>query len=146
MEEFILQGGANFLKITFSKVFGFPDQTWHFGGYDTESELEIYSDGFKIHSNLYISTGDIYEFYQQLVEANKILSGSVHLMSYEGNLECDLKYNINGHISISGIFSKQNMYSNKLNFHFESDQSYIQSTLHQLEAITNKYGGPKGVK
>jgi hypothetical protein len=146
MDEFTIQGGSDYLKITFNEVYGFPDTTCHFGGYDTKSEIEIYSDGFKLNSALWISTGEIYEFYQQLLKANEVLNGATLLSSYEGNLECNLKYDVNGHIIINGMFSKQNEYSNKLSFNFKSDQSYIQSTLRQLEAIANKYGGMKGIK
>lgn len=64
----------------------------------------------------------------------------------EGNLECNATYGNDGHVSIRGIFSKQNALDNQLKFYFESDQSYIQSTLTELETIANKYGGRKGIK
>lgn len=134
------------MKITLIEVYGFPDTTCHFGGYDSRSEIEIYSDGFQLISSLWISTGEIYEFYVQLLTANEVLNGAAFLSSYEGNLECNLKYDVNGYVIINGIFSKQNEYNNKLNFNFKSDQSYIQSTLYQLEAIANKYGDMKGTK
>ncbi|MHB8208138.1 WapI family immunity protein [Mucilaginibacter sp.] len=146
MEEFTLKGNGSYLKIELVEVYGFPESTSHSGGYDTKSIVEIYSDGFKVSSIVWISTGEIFEFYRSLKQTNQLLIGTAYLYHLEGNLECNATYGNDGHISIRGIFSKQNMLDNQLKFHFESDQSYIQSTLIELEIITNKYGGMKGIK
>jgi hypothetical protein len=146
MEEFTLKGNGSYLKIEFIEVYGFPESTSHSGGYDTKSVVEIYSDGFKISSIVWISTGEIFEFYNGLKQANQLLTGTAYLYHLEGNLECNVTYENDGHVAISGIFTKQNALNNLLKFHFESDQSYIQSTLIELEIIMNKYGGLKGIK
>jgi hypothetical protein len=146
MEEFTLRGGGDYVKITLTEIFGFPETTCFNGGYDTKSAIEIYSDGFKVHSTIWISTGEIFEFYDQLLIANKNLKGIAYLRNMEGNLEMNVRYGNDGHVEIAGIFTKQNSLNNTLNFNIESDQSYIQSTLKQLEPITNKYGGMKGIK
>ena len=146
MAEFTLKGDGNYLKIELVEVYGFSETTSYSGGYDTKSLVEIYSDGFKVSSIIWISTGEIFEFYNMLKQVNQLLAGTAYLYHLEGNLEFNAAYGNNGHVSISGIFSKQNMLANRLKFHFESDQSYIQSTLIELEAITSMYGGMKGVK
>jgi len=146
MEEFTLNGNGSYLKIEIVEVYGFPKTTSHSGGYDTKSIVEIYSDGFKVSSIISISTGEIFEFYNSLKQANQFLTGVAYLYHLEGNLECNATYGNDGHVSINGVFSKQNMLANQLKFEFESDQSYIQSTLIELEIITNKYGELKGIK
>jgi hypothetical protein len=146
MEEFIIQGGADFLKITFFKVFGFPESTCHFGGYDTQSIIEISSGNFKVRSSMYVTTGEIFEFYKKLSIANEELKGDVHFDNYEGNLSFNLRYNVNGHISIMGKYSEHSEFDNRLEFDFESDQTYIQHTLTQLRMIAVKYGDMKGIK
>lgn len=147
MEEFILAGdNNNFLKIELDKVYGFPDETCHFGGYDTKSKIEIRADGFGVLAEFYISTGEIFEFYKQLLTANKSLTGVIYLRSYEGNLDCQIVYDDTGHVSVRGTFSKQNWFRNSLKFDFVSDQSYLQQTLIQLKIIADEYGDMKGIK
>jgi hypothetical protein len=146
MEEFTIQGGSDFLKITFFKIYGFPESTGHFGGYDTESIIEINCDGFKIKAAFYISTGEIFEFYEALTKCNESLTGIAYLRSYEGNLEFSVEYDLLGHTTIKGVFSKQNQFANRLTFEIFSDQTYIQHTLIQLREIVAKYGGKKGIK
>jgi hypothetical protein len=146
MEEFIIQGGPNFLKITIEEIYGFPKETCSWGGYDTRSTAEISSYNFKAKSNVYLSTGELFEFYKKLMAANRILAGDIHFVNYEGNLHFNIKYNVNGHVSINGKFSAQSVFENTLNFEFESDQTYMQSTVTQLQSITEKYGDMKGAR
>jgi len=146
MEEFIIQGGADFVKIAFEEIYGFPESTCHFGGYDTRSYVEISSGNFKVRSQLYVSTGEIFEFYRKLSNANEVLKGEIHFGNYESNLEVNLKYDSNGHLSVKGHFYELGEFGNELNFEFVSDQTYIQSTLRQLQLIAEKYGDMKGVK
>jgi len=144
MDNFIIEGHGDFLSIRFKRVFGFPDETCHWGGYDTESEIEIKVDGFNVNSTLYLTTGEVFEFHKNLAVCNEYLKGEVILENYERNLSLKLLYDITGQIDIIGSFS-QNHGLNCLEFEFKSDQSYIQSTLMQLKAIVLKYGDLKGV-
>lgn len=146
MEEFELKGGGDFLKISFEEVYGFPNTTSPFGGYDTKSLLEIRSDGFQVQSTLWVSTGDIFEFYEQLSKCNEVLKGSAYFLSYEENLKFEVRYDINGGVLISGTFSKQSEIANELIFEIISDQTFIQSSLRQLKVICDKYGDMKGIK
>jgi hypothetical protein len=70
----------------------------------------------------------------------------VHFTNYENNLVFDIVYDVNGIVKIEGNFSSLTSFDSNLKFEFNSDQSYIQSTLVQLEIIINKYGGMKGIK
>ncbi|MCC8424032.1 hypothetical protein [Mucilaginibacter sp. UR6-11] len=144
MNDFTLNGDSgDFLKIAFNKVEGYPDTPGYFGGYDIESAVEIKSASFTVKSTMYSSTGEVCDFYSQLLKANDLLAGSVYLRNYEDNLDVEIKYDVNGHASVLGNFSK---WGQLLKFAFSTDQTYIQSTLQQLKFIVDKYGGAKGVK
>ncbi|HTD41825.1 MAG TPA: hypothetical protein VK671_14445 [Mucilaginibacter sp.] len=127
-------------------MFGFPESTSHFGGYDTRSIIEINSGNFKVKSTMHVTTGEIFEFCKKLLTANEELKGDVHFNNYERDLDFNLKYDVNGHISVIGKYSDHSEFDNRLDFDFESDQTYIQSTLRQLHAIAEKYGDMKGIK
>jgi hypothetical protein len=146
MDEFILQGGSDYLKISFQEVFGFPENTSYSGGYDTRSIIEIKSGDFLVKSIIYVTTGELYKFYEDLLKCNEVLKGVIDFGNYEYNLNFKLEYDIDGHVSVRGNFETHNGLDNSLNFHFISDQSYMQSTLKQLQAITERYGDMKGVR
>ncbi len=146
MEEFTLKGADAFIKITLNEVFGFPEKTCHWGGYDTQASIELKIDGYHVKSIFCTSTGELYNFYESLKEANKSLSGKLDYSSYEGNLNLTLTYNDIGQINISGIYIESHHLENQLKFEFESDQSFIAKSLLDLESIILKYGDMSGVK
>jgi hypothetical protein len=146
MDEFIIKGGPDYLKISFQEVFGFPESTCFSGGYDTRSIIEIKSSDFLVKSTIHVSTGELYKFYEDLVKCNQMLKGIIGFGNYEYNLNFKMQYDIDGHVSVRGNFETQNGLDNSLKFHFISDQSYMQSTLKQLQAIKERYGDMNGVK
>jgi hypothetical protein len=146
MDEFIIKGEADFIKITFDEIYGFPDKTCHWGGYEVRSTLEVKSGNFKVKSTLWTSTGELFNFFQGLKECNTKLSGTVIYNSYEGNLNIKASYDNLGHVNISGSFSEQNQFDNNLEFEFVSDQSFIKYSVDELELIVSKYGGMTGIK
>lgn len=72
-----------YIKLSLKRVFGFPENTSYFGGYETQSTLEIKSNSFSVLTNLYISTGDIYNFYKELSMCYANVAGIVQLKSYD---------------------------------------------------------------
>ncbi len=147
MQEFIFKGGENFLKIEIIEVYGFPEQTSHFGGYDIRCDVKIYVDGFSVSSQFYTTTGEIFDLFKKLKECNEKLAGKIDFANYEDELKFSMSYDTLGHVFITGKFEKFNGFAaNRLNFEFQSDQSYIQSTLLQLYSIIEQYGGTKGFK
>lgn len=146
MEEFTVKGGGDFIKIELSEVFGFPEETCHWGGYDTRATLVLKIGSYNVKSDFYTSTGEIYNLYVALAKSNKTLTGKVEYSSYEGNLILSLTYNKLGQIMIEGEFREKLHLRNQLSFEFESDQSYISSSLVELEKIVEKYGGMTGKK
>ncbi len=143
MESFTIKSELDFIEIYLSEIFGYPDTTCHWGGYDSESELRIQSGDFQVNSKLYTSTGDIYSFYTELKECNEVLKGSATYKSYEGNLSFTCAYDNGGHVKVSGNFT-DHMY-NKLQFEFNTDQTYVTYTVNQLKVLAEKYGGLTGI-
>ncbi len=146
MDTFTIKGEADYVKITFDEVYGFPNTTSPWGGYDTRSTLEIKSGNFSVKSTLWTSTGEIFEFFQQLKDCNNKLAGTATYNSYEGNLHISASYDNLGHVNISGNFSEQNQFDNELQFEFHTDQSFIKYTIEELEFVANKYGDMQGIK
>lgn len=144
MEEFSLAGDNNFIKISLVEVNGFPATTSHWGGYDAQCKLDLQIGDYSVSSSFYSSTGEIFEFYQDLAECNDLLSGTVYFRNYEDNLLINLQYDVNGSITILGSY-RSAKFDGMLNFNYKTDQSFIQSTLQQLKKITAKYGGMKGI-
>lgn len=146
MESFTIKGEADFLTFTLTEVFGFPETTCHWGGYDLRTMLEIKSRGFYVKSVLYTSTGEIFKFFQQLKSCNKNLNATAKFISYGRNLELTVEYDTLGHVNIKGRFSEQNQFDNELKFEFTSDQTFIRSSVDELSLIADKYGDMKGIK
>lgn len=134
------------MKVKFEEVYGFPDTTCHWGGYDTRATIEIKSNNFRVISTLYTSTGEIYQFTQQLKACNETLEGKAEFISYEGNLSIKAEYDNMGHVKISGFFNDQRELENELKFEFLSDQSYVKYAIQELDTIAMKYGAMKGIK
>jgi hypothetical protein len=146
MERFALKSLPDFITINFEEVYGFPDTTCFWGGYEVRTTLEIKSGNFRIKATLWTSTGEIFEFYQKLKVCNDELKGEAYYNSYEGNLEMSVAYDNLGHINIKGKFSEQNQFDNQLQFNFLTDQTFIHTTVEELELIAKKYGNMKGIK
>ena len=146
-EEFGFKGEAgNLLRVAFAEVYGFPDSTSSWGGYDIRADLKIKSNGFEVNAEFWTSTGEIFLLLQELQQSNKVLSGSPHYDSCEGHLSFTAAYDTMGHVTIRGRFSEQMNWNNALDFEFESDQTFMQTTISQLQKIANKYGGVQGIK
>jgi len=146
MEEFTIKGSDGYFKILLTEVFGFPETTHHWGGYDTKATFELKIGGYYVKSDFYTSTGEIYTFFENLVTANKKISGKVEFSSYEGNLTFSLTYNNLGLIKVEGKYLESHQLENLLSFEFQSDQSYVYSSLLEIEKIVAKYGGLAGRK
>jgi hypothetical protein len=147
MLEFTLQGEQNnYLKLTINRDFGFPDSTSPFGGYDTESVVEIKSTNYYVKGLLWITTGNIFDFYNKLKKCQLELTGSTRLDSYENNLSVLVEYDLMGHVCVSGEFQEKYGENNKLIFSFLTDQTFISRTIDELTEIYNKYGDNYGIK
>jgi hypothetical protein len=144
LESFTIKGNSDFITLKYEEVFGFPETTCHWGGYDAHVILEIQSGGFYVKSKLYTSTGELFEFFQKLKICNEKLNGSCKFITYEKDLEFVAEYDNLGHVIIKGEYSERSEFNNKLIFEFFTDQTFINVTLKELEIIIDKYGNMQG--
>jgi len=144
MDSFSVRGFNGFLEVGIEKIFGFPDQTSHFGGYDTESRVKVESNGFSVDGKLWLSTGEVFDFYTSLRQAHEKLNGSAKFESSEGNLLFAINYELLGRVSIQGEFRDNKQEDNFLRFEIFSDQSYLNRTLVELTQFIRKYGDNSG--
>ncbi|MCP2043399.1 hypothetical protein [Pontibacter sp. HSC-36F09] len=147
MEEFSIKGdNGNHLKISFQEVYGFPESTCNWGGYEVRSSIEIKSNNFMVKSTLWTSTGELHDFFKRLEACNKEIKGTANFTNYESNLEFVVTYDELGHVNIKGKFEEFTENDNELKFEFNSDQSYLSLTLEELRQIVKKYGNMRGVE
>ena len=145
MEAFELKGEEGFIKIQIIELFDFPKRTSSFGGYDCVVSIEIRVFSYTVNSQFYTTTGELFQFYQELKKHHDHLNGNAVFNSYEGKLQLTVKYNL-GKVELFGSFQESLAIDNTLRFQFYSDQSYFSSTLIQLERLVEKYGGMKGIE
>jgi len=146
MHEFVLRGKeGSFAQITIEEVFGFPNMTSHFGGYDARGTVEIKSGNYYVKGELWFSTGEAYQFYNQLVRCWADLDGVATFINHEANLNLEVKFNNRGQCAIVGYFKEFAHEDNELKFEIESNQSFFVETLDGLKKVVNHYGGLKGI-
>lgn len=146
VNEFFIKGKEGFIRIELKEVFGFPDLTSNFGGYDVQGRIEIKSGNYYVNGELWFTTGEIYEFHEQLASCYRKLSGVATFWTSETNLKIEIKFDKLGQITIDGYFQEKAYQENKLKFEIESDQSFFEETIKGLKKIVDYYGDLKGVK
>lgn len=146
MHEFILRGKKGcFVQIIIEEVLDFPNMTSHFGGYDARGTVEIKSGNYYVKGQLWFSTGEVYQFYEQLIRCMADLGGVAILMNSEMNLKLEVKFSKRGQVIIEGYFKEFAHEDNKLFVEIESNQSFFVETLDGLKHIINRYGDMKGL-
>lgn len=147
MNEFVVRGKQGcFIRITLDEVFGFPKMTSHFGGYDAKGAAEIKSGNYYVKGEVWFSTGETYEFYNQLVQCWTDLDGVATFCTSEANLKLEVKFNNRGQVVIEGYFKEFADRDNELKFEIESNQSFFVESLDGLREIVNHYGNLKGTR
>jgi hypothetical protein len=147
VNEFKIAGKQGFIQIELNEVYGFPNETSYLGGYDVKGKIEIKSGNYYVKdAEIWFSTGQLYQFSIQLQKCYNELKGSVTFSEVENNLKIELNFNKFGQINIQGYFQELADQENILHYEFESEQSYLTSTLRQLDSIVDQYGDLKGKK
>jgi len=144
-DEFLLTVENGYIYFKIENAFDYPDKTCAWGGYDTQSTIEIKASNYFVKGVLYISTGDLYNFYIRLKECYEKLTGESTLESYEKNLTLKVIFDGSGHAKVEGSFKENFSINNELEFELSTDQTYLAPTIAGLEDIYNKYGDNKGV-
>lgn len=144
MDSFTLAGSTGSLTMQLEEVYRYPHQTGPFGGYDTRSRLRLRSHGFSVDSVLWLSTGEVFTFYQQLRAAHAQLAGVAHFASSEGNLSFAVAYLPTGQVALTGEYHEHTPEANRLIFEIASDQSYLHRAIAELAQWTEQYGDQEG--
>ena len=145
MPAFVITGLNGSIQLTMEKIFGYLEETSHFGGYEAWGTLHIKARGFTANDLCYFTTGELYTFYQQLQACYNSLTGKAILINTECNLELQCEFNKFGHVILTGRFQADHIESNILHFEIKSDQTHIKNTLSQLEAVYDIFGDNKGI-
>jgi hypothetical protein len=144
--EFTLRADNGRFHLRIIEVFGFPETKSHWGGFDTMSGVEIISSSYSVKGELYISTGELLTFYEQLKACYKTLEGTAKLSSSEYNLNMDVIFDGLGHVTVKGSYKARHHEENELLFELTGDQTYIFQALAGLEDIALVYGTSSGAK
>ncbi|XEC96710.1 hypothetical protein AB6A23_09350 [Paenibacillus tarimensis] len=108
MDVFKIKGHQGYIYLSLEEVFGFPNETSHFGGYDVRGVFEVRSCYYFAKGELWFSTGEVFSFYNQLKDAYKSISGEASFINSEANAEIKIVFNAKrGHVVISGYFKEQ---------------------------------------
>lgn len=146
MNQFFIKGDTDFLNITLDQVQGYPDSTSHLGGYAVRASLKIKCGPFQVHTLIESSTGLFYQLLQQLKECQANLEGDIYFYSAEHAFNLFIGYDKTGQVIVSGRYIEEGSLKNQLQFEFLSDQSFLSSTIQELEGIAEKYGDSDGIK
>ena len=146
VNEFVIGGKQGFIRIEIIEVIGFPNETSFKGGYEVKGKIDIKCGNYFVKdAELWFSTGQIYEFFIELQKCYRQLNGIVNFAP-ESNLKFEMYFNKLGQVTIQGYFQELLSEENILHFEFESEQSYLFSTLEELQKIAVHYGGLEGIK
>ena len=144
VDEFFLSAESGYIHLKINEVFGYPETTCFSGGYNTRSSIEIVSSNFKVNDIVYISTGELYEFYSQLNECYRTNEGTAKLNSSENDLNIDVVFDGLGYADICGFLQDGN--ENELKFQLSTNQANILQIISELSDIYKKYGDMQGLR
>ncbi len=108
LDDFFIQADNGQIYFKIEEAPGFPTDTDYYGGYDTRSRIEIKSGNYSVKGQIYITTGNLYNFFRQFEECYRTLKGTATLESYEKNLLITLDFDGLGHVRIRGHLTKCN--------------------------------------
>jgi len=142
---FCLKGYGDYIQLTIDEVFGYPNETSFGGGYGAKGNIQISVGGYKVDSQYYFTTGELFRFRQSLMNGYDNLSGIATLDNTEGDFELSVSFNKSGKVQIFGCFQERLGINNKLIFEIESDQTYVLPVIQQLNLVQKIFGDMKGI-
>ncbi|MFB5193261.1 WapI family immunity protein [Alicyclobacillus fastidiosus] len=147
MNTFVLRAEKGcFIQVVLDEVLGFPNYTSPFGGYDVQGTVEIKSGSYYVKGELWFTTAEVYEFYNQLLQCWADLNGTAVFWTCETSLKVEVTFNSRGQVTIEGCFKEFAHEENELKFKIQSDQSFFVETIDGLKAIVQYYGDKNGIR
>jgi hypothetical protein len=91
--------------------------------------------GFSGRVGAAIVTDELVRFAEQLHRLYEQLTGSAQFTTLEGQLSLTLSCDARGHITLRGEVLDQAGIGNRLSFHLNLDQSFLQQPMRELDAV-----------
>ena len=147
MLAFKMESLEDFVELTIDEVWGYPHETNYGGGYAAKGTLSIHIGEYAVNNAIhYFTTGELFEFLQQLQQCYKTLDGTAVLKNTERELALTCLFNRRGHVLVEGSFQSNPALKNTLSFEFSADQTQIPKVLSSLSNVASIFGGNTGVK
>lgn len=147
VETFKIGAEQNFIEFGLNTLHGFQNETDIDGGYAVEGSISIQSGKYGVNNaEVWFTTGQVYQLYQQLNEAFQDLKGTIIFSNRGEDIYFEMEFTRLGQIHVSGHFKEYPSIENRLQFDFQLDQSHIPSALKELKKIVGVYGGMRGNK
>jgi hypothetical protein len=102
-----------------------------------QAPVEIAVLCFRGRIEPWLEAGDIEDFASQLRSVYESLEGEAKLTPREEQFTLRVQAKTGGHVTVSGVAWSNATFENKLEFTLELDQSFLPSTLAQLEEVAN---------
>lgn len=95
--------------------------------------------GFSGRIGAAIVTDELVRFADRLHRLYKELTGSAEFTTLEGQLSLTLSCDARGHITLHGKILDQPGIGNRLSFHLDLDQSFLQKSIGELDAVIRAF-------
>ncbi|MDO5293376.1 MAG: hypothetical protein Q4F05_11560 [bacterium] len=147
IQAFCLKGyGKDKVVLTIDRILGYPESTSYEGGYDVVGRVEIQAGNYYVTSEKYIfATGTLYRFVKELQRCYKTLNGvATYQMLLENELIFRIEMGTGGHATIIGTYQERPDVENILNFEMQTDQTYFNSVIQDIEKLKKIFGDFEG--
>lgn len=132
--NFEIDGNLGFTKISLEENFRHDSDLHPY--IDINSNITIKSGNFFGSGSATFTSIDILNFYNELIGCYEKLEGEAKLVAYQYcEFELLITFNRLGGVTCKGYYHESWQCNNKLNYSYESDQTYIAQTIKQLNPI-----------
>ncbi|MGB9029996.1 MAG: hypothetical protein WCC27_07745 [Acidobacteriaceae bacterium] len=127
------------------EVFGYERPAAPHPGGDTwdanwlDAKLLAEAGPFRGTFRLALTTPELAGLYRDLEKATGSLSGRVSFKSLEEDLELTISYSERGAAEIAGVLRPGGLSPGVLHFQFQSDQSYLSSSVQELRILIQRF-------
>lgn len=104
-----------------------------------DSNIKVVIPGYSVHFPAHLRTDELRDFLYELKSMNRTLKGSAVLNNLDHYIHIESEINNLGHINWKGETCYPAGYGARLNFEFQSNQSYLHKIIKELEAILEIY-------
>jgi len=133
------------LKLLMTAVYEGSPESLKRGGVNADFRIEIDINGITADLKCYISVGNLYSFYNDLLKCYENLRGEAVLKDYSEKLTIIVfAFSITGGCEIYGCVHSDSYSKNKVEFGLECDQTYILPILYSLKRLFDELAKIQG--